>query len=138
MGRSSLQGCPWHYEEIPYRDRLRKSSIKRCPHNKGKCNNTNSKYYKKQCVGISLCKSYRLIATNAKLIKQEDKQNCIKTLKKTSYSKENSIVFTEDIISHDTLKFVVEDYKSKFYNKSSGNYVIYGGRRYKIIEVWGY
>ena len=56
MGRSGMQGTPWHYETIPYK--CRQSYSPKCGFsNKGKCECVASKQYGKRCIKKD-CTSY--------------------------------------------------------------------------------
>ncbi len=55
MGRSQMQGTPWHYE---YGDGKRSNNSKHCVYNVGYCSNKYSQYHKQECEGKAFCDDF--------------------------------------------------------------------------------
>ena len=79
MGRSNLQGTPWHYEtnyemlnNMP-KKAVPRSASKDCYFEYMTCENPNSKNYKKECVGFALCRDFTLTGKQPKTYKDRKK-----------------------------------------------------------------
>lgn len=78
MGRSKLQGTPWHYEQVFEIDKMIReksnksstslySSSKKCFFEKYRiCQNKESQCFNKTCKGFELCRDFSLTGKPAK------------------------------------------------------------------------
>ena len=82
MGRSKMQGSPWHYEYHYEANITRKAvkpyeypySYKACYFdNYNTCKNQNSEHYEKECKGFELCRDFTLTGRPPKTGKKSKK-----------------------------------------------------------------
>lgn len=71
MGRSQLQGIPWHEEQIK---RTCKNGSKYCIYNRNICICTHSKFHHKKCVGKGECEDFESKGGTPKITKPESKK----------------------------------------------------------------
>lgn len=74
MGRSQLQGIPWHEEQIK---RTCKNGSKYCIYNRNICTCTHSKFHHKKCVGKGECDDFESKGGTPKIVETKTKSTPI-------------------------------------------------------------
>lgn len=153
MGRSQLQGTPWHYE---YNKGSGENNSKNCAFNTGnRCACKISPNYNSPCVGKMNCEEFergsgRVVAkkenvskyqspksTSTKLIKTSpNKTGKIQNNKKTLCVEKGSTVTVKSQITNEVIELgKVTSKDNPFYSKEINSVVSVKGIPYRIIQI---
>lgn len=145
MGRSQLQGTPWHYEYLNNK-KSKRNSIN-CIYNTGrKCACTFSNNYGKQCIGEKNCSDFeRCSFSRPSVYKAVGKtKNTNLTKKKTETAKKynpkktvekGNWIVVSDVKAKENISIHVTDPQNPFYKKCLNEIVLIKCEQYKIVEI---
>ena len=148
MGRSKMQGTPWHYEYFPVnKKKNKKRNSINCVYNTGiKCTCLLSENHGNKCIGENYCTEFERCSFSRPEIYKSNN---------TSSSSGRTIIKSEKVIAKKNLKHTVEkgdtitimdsegerieikltDVNNPFYNKSLNEKVSVKGERYRILYI---
>ena len=150
MGRSQLQGTPWHYE---YANGNSTSNSKNCAFNTGKrCACKASSNHNNSCIGKLYCEefersSFRRTNTNKRTSTKstsktnqtiQNRPNKSQQQSKTNIVQLGDKIVVQSILAKENVNFRVTDEKNPFYLKKLNSTVSIKGRQYRIIEIIKY
>lgn len=144
MGRSQLQGTPWHYE---YSKGNGINNSKNCAFNTGDhCACKISPNHNRVCVGKSNCDEFERSSFRKVNNKSDDK--IISTSPKSQYHKKNTVkhssvrtvqlgdtVVVSSLVTHEEISIKISDRKNPFYSRALNEIVLIKGEKYKIIKI---
>ena len=146
MGRSQMQGTPWHYEYL-HNKKSKRNSIN-CIYNNGyKCIYAISQYHGKQCVGARNCSDFeRCSVPRPELYKTRTPQTAVKNNKRKNVSDRNNYnpkitvekgntVVVSVVETGERIDIHVTDVKNPFYMKKINEIVLIKCEQYKIVEI---
>ena len=147
MGRSQLQGTPWHYE---YTKGNGTNNSKNCAFNTGdRCACKISSNHNRTCVGNSNCdeferSSFRKTTNN----KKENKFVINKSKNKSQNHKNGTMkhssvrtvqlgdnIIVKSLVTQEEIDIKISDRKDPFYLKSLNEIILIKGEKYKIIKI---
>lgn len=145
MGRSELQGTPWHYE---YTKGKGINNSKNCAFNTGeRCACRISPNHNRTCVGKSNCDEFerssfhraninksadKIISTRPK--SQDHKKNTVKHSSVRTVQLGDSIVVSS-LVTDEEIEIKISDRKNPFYSKALNDMISIKGEKYKIIKI---
>lgn len=144
MGRSKLQGTPWHYE---YTKGKGTNNSKNCAFNTGgTCSCKISPNHNNPCIGKLDCEEFeRSSFRNTNINKQNNKNPAnikqeIKVHKNPNKSSNKTVKLGDNITiksqrTQEEIVLNISDNKNPFYNKSLYDVVLIKGEKYKIIKI---
>ncbi len=146
MGRSQMQGTPWHYEYL-YSSKNKRNSIN-CVYNTGyKCTCSISQFHEKKCVGEKNCTDFeRCSFTRPDLYRNEKKQPFVNankrkvSLKKKNFNSKKTVergdtAIVLAIATGERIDIPVSDIKNPFLMKKINEIILVKCEQYKIIEI---
>ena len=150
MGRSQMQGAPWHYEYLPNK-KTKRNSIN-CAYNTGiRCSCSLSKHHGKPCVGEHNCSNFERCSFSRPEIYKNRNQNSKpyqntkagsnktasvqkKYNPKTTVEKGNTVI-VQALATEERIDIHVTDTKNPFYLKQMYEIIVIKGEKYKIIGI---
>ena len=146
MGRSQLQGTPWHYEYL--RNKKPKRNSINCVYNTGyKCTCAVSRNHNQRCVGEHNCLDFERCSfsrpelyktekrtTNAKSEKKKNNTTKKKYDPKKTVEKGDTVIVSA-VKDGENIDIHVTDVKNPFYMKHLNEIVLIKCEQYKIIGI---
>lgn len=143
MGRSQMQGTPWHYEYLHTKNK-KKNSVN-CVYNTGaKCTCSFSKNHNKNCVGENSCDDFERcsfsrpnLRNEAKYVKEKpyDRKNIKKQYNPKITVERGNTITIESVVTKEIVEFKVSDTKNPFYMKCINDVVLIKGEEYRIVKL---
>ena len=134
MGRSILQGMPWHYEYASGR----KSHSKNCAYNTGEhCSCKPCAYYHKACVGRSDCEWFEHASGS---LTQRSKDTNVKKSVPAAKKKQKKVVvpghtvLVQQTKTKELIEIKVTDLKNPFVGKTYNDIVKIKGEDYRVLS----
>ena len=146
MGRSMMQGTPWHYEYL-HKKKKKRNSIN-CVFNNGqRCSCKISKNHGKQCVGENYCGDFERCSFSRPELYQNAKKSSQTSVPirkdlpekkkydpKVTVEKGNRIVVSH-ISTNEKVDIHVTDEKNPFYLKQLNDIVLIKCEKYQIESI---
>lgn len=152
MGRSDLQGTPWHYEYLQKPKSKSKRNSKNCIYNTGDhCSCTISTNHRKSCVGECACGEFERSSFKQSKTKKQQNSNSIKKVPKQNVvdnnvkqqsmcKKQSKDKLNFSLINRDFIKRYKEDWENVRVYVPAGMYdafmkrILYG-KREEYVEL---
>ena len=146
MGRSQLQGTPWHYE---YTKGNGVNNSKNCAFNTGeRCACRISPNHNRTCVGKSNCDEFERSSFRKTNNKTENKFVINKSKAKTQNHEKNNVkhssvrivqlgdtVVVNSLVTDEVIEIKISDRKNPFYSRALNEVVLIKGEKYQIIKI---
>ena len=131
MGRSQLQGTPWHYECGNEHKNKQNCFFNR----QGNCSCKISPQFNRECVGSESCDEYERAVRKQKPSKQISKPEPAPPPQNIPVVGIGSRIIVKSNLTKEKIKITVSDRKNPFYGKKFKEGTLVKGCMYRIINI---